>query len=83
MSDDTAVIEERVKSLVAKQLKVDADTVRNEASFEEDLGADSLDRVELIMAIEDEFELTIVDDDAENIETVQHVIDYIVENTAD
>ncbi|MCG3170322.1 MAG: Acyl carrier protein [Pseudomonadales bacterium] len=70
-------IEERVKKIVAEQLGVKEDDIQNSASFVEDLGADSLDTVELVMALEEEFETEIPDEDAENITTVQHAIDYI------
>ena len=56
---------ERIKSIVAKQLKVEMDEIKDESSLEEDLGADSLDRVELVMAFEEEFQIEIVDEDAE------------------
>ncbi len=70
-------IEERVKKIVAEQLGVKEEDIANTASFVEDLGADSLDTVELVMALEEEFETEIPDEDAENITTVQHAIDYI------
>ena len=70
-------IEERVKKFVAEQLGVKEEDVKPEASFVEDLGADSLDTVELVMALEEEFELEIPDEDAEKITTVQQAIDYI------
>ncbi len=70
-------IEERVKKIVAEQFGVKEDDIQNSASFVEDLGADSLDTVELVMALEEEFETEIPDEDAENITTVQHAIDYI------
>ena len=69
--------EERVKKIVAEQLGVKEDEVKNEASFVEDLGADSLDTVELVMALEEEFETEIPDEEAEKITTVQLAIDYI------
>jgi acyl carrier protein len=75
-------IEERVKKIVAEQLGVKEDEVKNEASFVEDLGADSLDTVELVMALEEEFETEIPDDEAEKITTVQLAIDYINSNLA-
>lgn len=68
---------ERIKSIVAKQLKVEIDDIKDESSLEEDLGADSLDRVELVMAFEEEFEIEIVDEDAENITTVAEAHAYI------
>jgi acyl carrier protein len=72
-------IEERVKKIVAEQLGVKED-IANDASFVDDLGADSLDTVELVMALEEEFECEIPDDEAEKITTVQQAIDYIVKN---
>mgnify|MGYP001100776649 FL=1 len=75
-------IEERVKKIVAEQLGVKEDEVSNEASFVEDLGADSLDTVELVMALEEEFETEIPDEEAEQITTVQLAIDYINANLA-
>ncbi len=68
---------ERIKSIVAKQLKVEMDEIKEESSLEEDLGADSLDRVELVMAFEEEFEIEIVDEDAESITTVAEAHNYI------
>lgn len=73
-------MEERVKKIVAEQLGVKEDEVSNEASFVEDLGADSLDTVELVMALEEEFETEIPDEEAEKITTVQLAIDYINTN---
>lgn len=73
-------IEERVKKIVAEQLGVKEEEVKNEASFVEDLGADSLDTVELVMALEEEFETEIPDEEAEKITTVQLAINYINEN---
>jgi acyl carrier protein len=70
-------VEERVKSIIVEQLGVDADEVTPEASFVEDLGADSLDTVELVMAFEEAFDIEIPDEDAEKIRTVQDAIDYI------
>jgi acyl carrier protein len=70
-------IEERVKKIIIEQLGVKPEQVTNEASFVEDLGADSLDTVELVMALEEEFECEIPDEDAEKITTVQQAIDYI------
>jgi acyl carrier protein len=75
-------IEERVKKIVAEQLGVKEEEVRNEASFVDDLGADSLDTVELVMALEEEFETEIPDEEAEKITTVQLAITYINENLA-
>jgi acyl carrier protein len=70
-------IEEQVKAIVAEQLGVKEDEVKNNASFVDDLGADSLDTVELVMALEEEFETEIPDEDAENITTVQQAIDFV------
>ncbi len=72
-----STIEERVKKIVVEQLGVKEDEVTNEASFVDDLGADSLDTVELVMALEEEFETEIPDEDAEKITTVQQAIDYV------
>ena len=74
-------VEDRVKSIIVEQLGVDADEVQPEASFVEDLGADSLDTVELIMAFEEEFGVEISDDDAEKIRKVKDAIEYIEKNT--
>ena len=74
-----ASINERIKQIVAEQLGVDEYQVTNEASFMDDLGADSLDTVELVMALEEEFDIEISDEDAEKIQTVQDAIDYIGE----
>jgi acyl carrier protein len=73
-------IEQRVKKIVAEQLGTDVATVKNESSFIDDLGADSLDTVELVMALEEEFDTEIPDDEAEKITTVQQAIDYINKN---
>ena len=70
-------IEQRVKKIVAEQLGVNEADVKNESSFVNDLGADSLDTVELVMALEEEFETEIPDEEAEKIDTVQKAIDYI------
>lgn len=70
-------IEERVKKIVVEQLGVKPEDVVPEASFVEDLGADSLDTVELVMALEEEFETEIPDEEAEKIGTVQAAIDYV------
>ena len=68
---------EKIKSIVADQLGVDEDQVTEDASFIDDLGADSLDAVELIMAFEEEFDVEIPDEDAQKIKTVKDVIEYI------
>ena len=70
-------IEQRVKKIVAEQLGVNEAEIKNESSFVDDLGADSLDTVELVMALEEEFDIEISDEDAEKIQTVQDAIDYI------
>lgn len=72
---------ERVKKLVCEQLGVKEEEVNPEASFVEDLGADSLDTVELVMALEEEFETEIPDEEAEKITTVKEAIDYIEAHT--
>jgi len=72
-----STVEERVKEIVAEQLSVSKEQVTNEASFVDDLGADSLDTVELVMALEEAFEIEIPDEDAEKITTIQQAIDYI------
>ncbi len=76
-----STIVERVTKLVCEQLGVKEDEVSQEASFVEDLGADSLDTVELVMALEEEFETEIPDEDAEKITTVKEAIDYIEAHT--
>ncbi|MCK5881536.1 MAG: acyl carrier protein [Sinobacterium sp.] len=73
-------IEDRVKKIVAEQLGVKEEDVKADASFVEDLGADSLDTVELVMALEEEFETEIPDEEAEKITTVQLAISYINNN---
>ena len=73
-------IEQRVKKIVAEQLGVAEDEIKLESSFVDDLGADSLDTVELVMALEDEFEIEIPDEQAEKITTVQHAVDYATAN---
>ena len=70
-------IEKQVKGIVAEQLGVKEEEVTNEASFVDDLGADSLDTVELVMALEEEFDTEIPDEQAENITTVQQAIDFV------
>lgn len=70
---------ERLQKIIVEQLGVDSDQVTPDASITDDLGADSLDRVELVMAIEGEFNIEISDEDAEKIETVQDTINYIQE----
>ena len=73
-------IEQQVKSIVAEQLGVKEEEVTNEASFVDDLGADSLDTVELVMALEEEFDTEIPDEEAEKITTVREACDYINAN---
>lgn len=75
----TEKVEQRVKKIIAENLDVEPDDVTNEASFVDDLGADSLDTVELVMAFEEEFGIEIPDEDAEKILTVGKAIDYIKE----
>jgi len=72
-----ASVEERVKKIIAEQLGVNEGEITNESSFVDDLGADSLDTVELVMALEEEFGTEIPDDEAEKITTVQQAIEYI------
>jgi acyl carrier protein len=76
-------IEEQVKSIVAEQLGVKEEEVTNDASFVDDLGADSLDTVELVMALEEEFETEIPDEEAEQITTVQQAIDFVTARASD
>ena len=73
-------IEERVKKIVCEQLGVKEEEVKASSSFVDDLGADSLDTVELVMALEEEFETEIPDEQAEKLTTIQEAIDYIVAN---
>jgi acyl carrier protein len=74
-------IEEKVKGIIVEQLGVDEEEVTPTASFVDDLGADSLDQVELVMAFEEEFKLEINDEDAEKIKTVQDAVSYISSHT--
>ena len=76
-------VEERVKKLICEQLGVKEEEVQEEASFVADLGADSLDTVELVMALEEEFETEIPDEEAESITTVKEAIDYILAHPND
>jgi len=73
-------IEQRVKKIVAEQLGVNEAEIKNESSFVDDLGADSLDTVELVMAFEEEFEIEIPDEDAEKITRVKDAVEYIEKN---
>ena len=81
MRNRSSVIEAKIKEIVAEQLSLREEDIRNEASFLDDLGADSLDIVELIIAMEEEFDLEIPDEDAEKILKVQDAIDYVVQKT--
>jgi acyl carrier protein len=74
---DSVATFDRVKKVVAEQLQVDPEQITSEASFIEDLGADSLDVVELVMALEEEFDIEIPDEDAEKLGTVGSAVDYI------
>ena len=76
-------LEDKIKEIIIEQLGVSADEVVPEASFIDDLGADSLDIVELVMALEEEWGLEIPDDDAEKIQTIQDAITYVEERTKD
>ncbi|MBD3183251.1 acyl carrier protein [Candidatus Poribacteria bacterium] len=71
------VSEDRIKEIIVEQLGVEASEITTDASFIDDLGADSLDTVELVMAFEEEFDIEIPDEDAEKIRTVRDVIDYL------
>jgi len=77
-----ALVEQKVKQIIVEQLGVDESQVDSTASFVDDLGADSLDIVELVMAFEEAFELEIPDEDAEKIQTVKDAVDYIEAKTA-
>ncbi|MEB3181337.1 MAG: acyl carrier protein [Nostocaceae cyanobacterium] len=77
-----AEIFDKVKKIVAEQLSVAADTVTPQSNFQNDLGADSLDTVELVMALEEEFDIEIPDESAEKITTVQEAVDYINDKVA-
>jgi acyl carrier protein len=77
MADSKKDVIEKVKQIIAEQLGVDEGEVTPSASFVDDLGADSLDQVELVMALEENFDVEIPDEDAEKIRTVQDAIDYI------
>ena len=77
MADTSVSVADRVKKIIVEQLGVDAAEVKPEAHFVNDLGADSLDTVELVMALEEEFDMEIPDDQAEKIQTVGQAVDYI------
>lgn len=79
----SASVDERVKKIVVEQLGVKEEEVANDSSFVDDLGADSLDTVELVMAFEEEFGIEILDDDAEKITTIQQAIDFISSKASD
>ncbi len=81
MSTEEPVIEAKVKEIITKQMGVNKDQIALETSFVNDLGADSLDTVELVMEFEDAFDMNIPDDDAEKIQTVGDAIKYIKENS--
>jgi len=77
-----STVETRVKAVVAEQLGLKPDEISNESNFSDDLGADSLDVVELVMALEEEFETEIADEEAQQLTTVQATVDYIVKRQA-
>ena len=79
---DNTDVEQRIRKIVAEQLGVNESHVKNESSFVNDLGADSLDTVELVMALEEEFDCEIPDEEAEKINTVQEAIDYVNSHTS-
>ncbi len=74
-------IQDKVKEVIVEQLNVEEDDVNDDASFIDDLGADSLDIVELVMALEEQFSISIPDEEAENIKTVGDAVDYIKANS--
>ena len=74
------VMEDQLKKIIATHLGIDKDSIRNNMSFIDDLGADSLDTVELVMAIEEEFETEVPDEVAENLHTVQNMLDYLAKS---
>ncbi len=78
-----STVESRVKKIVVEQLGVKEEEITNDSSFVDDLGADSLDTVELVMALEEEFETEIPDEDAEKITTIQQAVDYINSHLAE
>ncbi len=77
MSLDRAAIEKKVKDMIIESLGVDPEKISNESSFVDDLGADSLDTVELVMAFEEEFDVEIPDEDAETLDTVGKAVEYL------
>lgn len=80
MDKDTALA--KVKDVVAKQLSIDEEKVTLESSFTDDLGADSLDLVELVMAFEEEFDVEIPDEDVEQLQTIENAVDYLVSKSS-
>ena len=82
MEERMASVEEKVKHIIVEQLGVDEEEVKPEATFVDDLGADSLDVVELVMALEEEFGIEISDEDAEKLASGKHAVDYIDSHTA-
>jgi acyl carrier protein len=83
MEGTTMAVADKVKSIIVEQLGVDEEEVTLDASFTDDLGADSLDIVELVMAFEEEFGIEIPDEEAEKISNVREAVDYIQNNTGD
>ena len=81
--EDRIAVEERIREIIVEQLGVSADEAVNEASFIDDLGADSLDIVELVMAIEEEFGIEVPDEDAERMQNIGDVISYVQEKTSE
>jgi len=81
MTSSTQIILEKVQVIVSEQLGLEEDQVKPNANFSTELGADSLDVVELVMALEEEFDIEIPDDSAANISTVQEAVDYIAKNS--
>ena len=79
-TEDTIMVFEKMKNILAEQLDADADSITMETDIQEDLGADSLDVVEMLMSIEDEFEIEIPDEKIESLKTVGQVVEYIQEN---
>ncbi len=82
LEEGMASVEEKVKHIIVEQLGVDEEEVKAEATFVDDLGADSLDVVELVMALEEEFGIEISDEDAEKLSSVKHAVDYIESHAA-